>query len=91
MAHIQSKPVHESDAQHKNDHQVIHSQRSAATGSQRGHQNEATHVDKISVLSAAESSSQGVTIMGFPWQFVAVIGVIAGGVLAVVLKAIGLF
>ena len=48
MAHIQSKPVHDSEAQHKKNLQAVNAKNAA---SHRSPQKEATHVDNVAVQS----------------------------------------
>ncbi|MEK9138685.1 MAG: hypothetical protein AAB393_16300 [Bacteroidota bacterium] len=91
MAHIQSKPAHDSEAQHKKDFQAVNATNATAGSSHRSSQKEVTHVDNTKAHSTIEPPSHEFEIMGFPWQFVAVVGVIVGSVLVIVLKAIGLF
>lgn len=91
MAHIQNKPVHDSDAEHKKNFQAVNAQSPAADRSHRSPQKEGPHVDNITGHRTIEESSHEFEIIGFPWQFVVVGGVIVGSVLVIVLKAIGLF
>lgn len=91
MAHIQSNADHDSEAQHKKSFQAVNATKAPAGSSHRSPQKEVTHVDNTTVHRPIEEPSHEFEIMGFPWQFVAVIGLIAGSVLVIVLKAIGLF
>ena len=91
MAHIQSKPVHDSEAQHKKNFQAVNAKSPAADSSHRSHQTEATHADNTLAHRPIEEASHEFEILGCPWQFVAVIGAIAVGILGLVLKSIGLF
>jgi hypothetical protein len=91
MAHIQSKPVHDSEGQIHKDFQTVNATNADAGSSHRSPQKDVTHIDNTAVRRPIEGSSHEFEIMGFPWQFVAVIGVIVGSVLVIVLKAIGLF
>ena len=91
MAHIQSKPVHDSEAQHKRRVQTINATDVDAGSAHRSPQKEGRQVNNATNRQPVEELSREFRIMGFPWQFVAVMGVIAGGVLLLVLKAIGLF
>jgi hypothetical protein len=72
MAYIQSKPVHDSEAQRTKDFQAANAKSASAGSSHRPN----------------EAPSHGFEIMGFPWQFAAVVGIIVGSVLVIVLKAI---
>jgi hypothetical protein len=63
---------------------MAHSQSKPAHDSRIHQENPPAH-------QPAEKPSQEFMIMGFPWQLVAVVGTIAGGVILLVLKAIGIF
>jgi hypothetical protein len=91
MVHFQSIPVHDSETQHKKDFQAVKTTNAAAGRGHRSPQKEAIHVNNTAVHRPDGEQSHEFEIMGFPWQFAVVIGVIAGSVLAIVLRAIGLF
>lgn len=90
MAHIQNKQVHDSEAQHQKAFEAINAQTPAPRSSHGSPQRERRHDANTRVQKLIEEPSRGFEIMGFPWQFAAVVGIIAVGVLAIVLKAIGL-
>ena len=91
MAHHQSKPAHDSDAQHEKNSQTGDAKSAATGGSHRSPEKKATYVDNTPAHGPGEEASHEFLIMGFPWQFAVVVGIIVGSVLIIVLKAMGLF
>ena len=89
MAHNQSKAVHHSKAQHKKNFQTVNA-KDSADSAHRSPQMEVTHADNTTLPRPIKEPPHEFRIMGFPWQFAAVMGIVAGGLLVIVLKAIGL-
>ena len=91
MAHSRSKAVHDSEVKYPKDSHVVNAN-TAATGVGHGPaQKEGTRVDNTTVHQSVKAPSHEFTIMGFPWQFVAIIGVIVCSLLVIALKVLGAF
>jgi len=91
MAHIQKAQNHTHESESKKDLKLVNVNAVESGGNHGELQSEIKHVDAAKATTTSSSKSEGLTILGFPWQFVAVMGVIAGSVLVIVLRAIGLF
>jgi len=90
MAHIQNKPVHDSEAQQKKNFQAVDAKSAPDNARLQRHQAGGTEVDNLRTRQTGEVNTQGFTIMGFPWQFVVVMGAMIAAVLLLVVKATGL-
>jgi hypothetical protein len=91
MAHIQKAPVHTHESESKEDLKLVNVNAVASSSNHGRLQSEIKHVDAAKATTTSSSKSEGLAILGFPWQFAVVMGVIAGSVLVIVLRAIGLF
>ena len=91
MAHIQNKPMHTHESESKKDFKLVNANVVASAGSQSELQTEVKHVNAANVVAATSGKSDGLEILGFPWQFVAVIAVIALGVLTIIIRSIFVF
>lgn len=82
MAHIQNAPMHTHESTSKKDLNIVR----APSGSQGELRSEVKEVRVARVEAEALRKSEGSTVAGFPWQFVAVIAVIVFGLLALVIS-----
>ena len=88
MAHIQNKPADTHESESKKDFKLVNASAVASAGSQSEHQSEVKHVNAAKVAAATSGKSDGLEILGFRWQFVAVMAVIVLGVLVIIIKSI---